>query len=305
VLVNHVLCHLFGSSNVAQKRMEELEDKFNSYLENSLICVIDEAHIGDSPRSKMIMANLKNQITEPVVTIRRMRQSAYETVNRVGFIFNSNKPDPVVVEAGDRRFNVGEYQPNKIELTDADIKAIDSELLNFAFRLAQHVVDAHQVRTPKINAAKIDMQMASRTSADAVADALLQGDLSVLWDALPTSDVSTMDPSMIIKLQPYKQLVYDLVQSRRDRLTRDELRVIFDYNVGNVSPSPWKFTLFAKHHGLTIKDIRVGAKVVKGLLVTWANQSEWFDERLAEIEIEKNPKSKIKVVPSPAVQAAS
>lgn len=303
VLVNEVLAKVFGASNVAQKRMEELEDKFNGYLENSLICVIDEAQISDSGRSKMIMANLKNQITEPVITIRRMRQSAYETTNRVGFIFNSNKPDPVVVEAGDRRFNVGMYQSNKIQITDREIWDIETELQDFAYRLQQHAVDVDAVRTPKVNEAKREMQMASRTSADAVADALLTGDLSVLWDALPTVDASMLDPATAIKLQPYKQLVYELITSRRDRLTREELFIIFNYNVGNIASSPWRLTLYLKHHGLAVRDIRMGARVTKGIYVNWINEESWFQERCAEIELERSPKLKV-VKPSVAQEEA-
>lgn len=296
ILVNHVLVQIFGAANVAQKRMEELEDKFNPYLENSLVCVIDEAQISDSGRAKMIMANLKNQITEPVITIRRMRQSAYETTNRVGFIFNSNKPDPVIVEAGDRRFNVGEYQPNKIQISDTEIRQIHDELQDFAMRLQAHSVDLQAVRTPKINEAKRQMQMASRTSADAVADAILTGDLAVLWDALPTVDPSMLDAASNMKLQPYKPLIYELVQTRRDRLSRDELFIIFNYNVGNVTSSPWKLTLYLKHHGLEIKDIRLNGRVTKGVMVKWSNEDAWFDERAAEIATEKNPATKFKVV---------
>lgn len=297
VLVNHVLVPVFGQSNVVQKRMEELEDRFNGHLENTLICVIDEAQISDSGRSKMIMANLKNQITEPVITIRRMRQSAYEVTNRVAFMFNSNKPDPVIVEAGDRRFNVGDYQAEKLSITDAEIRQIESELMDFALRLQLHSVDVVKVRTPYINEAKRQMQMASQTSADAVANAILTGDLSVLWDALPTVDSSMLDTGTVVKLQPYKQLVYDLVMSRRDRITRDELFIIFNYNVGNVASSPWKLTLYLKHHGLSIKDIRIGSKITKGTIVTWQNSDEWFKDRVAEIELERAPaKSKFKVV---------
>lgn len=303
ILVNEVLSKVFGASNVAQKRMEELEDKFNGYLENSLICVIDEAQISDSARSKMIMANLKNQITEPVITIRRMRQSAYETTNRVGFIFNSNKPDPVIVEAGDRRFNVGDYQPNKIVVTDKEMQTIEFELQDFAYRLQQHAVDIDAVRTPKINEAKRDMQMASRTSADAVADALLTGDLSVLWDALPTVDASMLDPATTVKLQPYKQLIYDLVTSRRDRLTREELFIIFNYNVGNIASSPWRLTLYLKHHGLTIRDIRIGVRVTKGIYVNWVNEDAWFEERCREIELERSPKLKVVKPSAPQEEA--
>jgi hypothetical protein len=142
------------------------------------------------------------------------------------------------------------------------------------------------------------MQMASRTSADVISDALLAGDMSVLWDALPTVDASSMDLQMSMKLQPYKQLLYDLIKSRRDRLTREELFIIYNYNVGNVPNSPYKLTLYLKHHGLTIKDLRIGSKTVKGTYVTWRTSEEWFSERKAEIDAEMSPR--LKVVPPSA-----
>lgn len=293
LLVNEVLVKLFGPSNVAQKRMEELEDRFNPHLETSLLVIIDEAQISDSGRSKMIMANLKNQITEPVVTIRRMRQTSYETPNRVGFIFNSNKPDPVVIEAGDRRFNVGEYQSAKLQITDAEVRAIDSELLDFAYRLQRHSVDFDAVRTPKINEAKREMQMASRTSADAVADAILNGDMSTLWDALPTVEMSMLDPMAAARLIPYETLIKELVTTRRTKLSRDELSIIFNYNVGNVPSSPCKFTMYLKHHGLQIDPIRLNGKLVRGVTVNWQNSDEWFEERLSELQAAGKPNLKV------------
>lgn len=298
VLINKVICPLFGQSNVAQKRMEELEDRFNDYLENSLICSIDEAQISDSGRSNMIMANLKNQITEPKITIRRMRQSAYETDNRIGFIFNSNKPDPVVIERGDRRFNVGEYQAFPFATNDAEISAIENELLAFAYKLQNHKVNIDDVRRARGNDAKKEMQMASRTSADAVADAVLNGDLATLWDALPTIDQSMLDPTTALRLQPYKQLLEDLILTRRDKITREELFVIFNYNVGNVASSPWKLTSYLKHHGINLKDIRLSnTRLAKGLVVKWTTDEEWFEARLAEFKLDKFP-PKLAVVAS-------
>lgn len=305
VLINHVLTQLFGPSNVSQKRMEELEDKFNSHLENTLLCCIDEAQISDSLRSQMIMANLKNQITEPVITIRRMRTNAYEVPNRVGFIFSSNKPDPVTIEAGDRRFNVGAYQKDKIQVTSADIKAIGSELTDFAIRLQQYTVDVDRVRVTLLTESKKEMQLASRTSADAVADAVLTGDLSMLWEALPTGDIASLDATTAVRLQPYKKLMHELVKSRRDRLTRDELFTIFNYNVGNVATSPWKFTLYLKHHGVHVAPVRVGTKVVKGVLVAWTNSDEWFQERIEEINAENAPKIKVVAQHAPTFNPAA
>ena len=296
VLINHVLSPLFGASNITQKRMEELEDKFNDHLEHSLLCCIDEAQISDSGRAGMIMSNLKNQITEPNITIRRMRQSAFETPNRVGFIFCSNKNDPVVIEKGDRRFNVGEYQAYKLVTNDAEVRSIANELADFSYKLQNYKVDLDLVRTPKGSDAKIEMQVASRTTADAVADAILAGDLSTFWEALPTVDASMLDAVTAMKLHPYKQLIHDLILTRRDRLSREELFVIFNYNVGNIPASPWKLSTYLKHHGITLKEIRISpTKTGKGLMVNWTNEDDWFSNRTAEILAEKQP-AKLKVV---------
>lgn len=303
ILINQVLVPLLGRSNVTIKRMEELEDKFNGHLENVLLCFIDEAQISDSSRSKMIMANLKNQITEPTITIRRMRQSAYEVTNHVGYIFGSNMSDPVLLESSDRRHNVGEYQRTRLQISDGELKALELELLDFARRLYHHQIDFDAVRTTITNEAKQEMIAISRSSAENVAEAILVGDLSALWDALPTVEISMLDTQTVMKLQPYKQLVYDLVLTRRNKLTREELFVIFNYNVGNIHSSPWKFTNMLKHKGLSIKKIRIGDRVTMGLTTTWLNSDEWFNERIEEINAEKQPKS-LQVVPKAQSAAA-
>lgn len=287
LLVNYIISPLFGHSNVVQKRMEELEDKFfTSALERALFVIIDEAQISDSGRSKMIMANLKNQITEPVISIRRMRQNAYEVPNRASFIFNSNKIDPVTVETGDRRFNVGEYQPNKIQISDIQLNALSSELVTFSNKLITHKVDTDKVRTPLMNEAKRRMQMASRTSADIVADALLTGQLDALWDALPSDTKSLVSISAQMQAADYTSLVHDLVKTKRAKLSRDELYIIFEYNVGKIPSSPYKLTQYLKHKGLDIKNIRLFGKQTKGIEIDqgWQNSDEWFESCVEDLK---------------------
>lgn len=300
ILVAHILSPLFGQSNVAQRRMEEFEDKFNDYVENSLIVFVDEAQISDSGRNRMIMANIKNYITEPTVTVRRMRQSSYEVANRCGWIFASNMPDPVVVSSADRRFYVGEYQPNRFIITDSEIAAIQTELINLALALSQHQIDMDLVRTPVTNDAKRDMIMVSRSSADTVADAIIKGDLNILWDALPSVPENQLDMQTGMALQSYKPLIYDLVQTGRNKITREELFVIFNYNVGKVPSSPWKLTNYLKHHGIAIKDVKIDNKNVKGVTVNWVNDELWFAARRAEIEADVKKSPVLRSVPKSA-----
>jgi hypothetical protein len=283
LMISEIIVPLFGSWNVSQKRMEELEDRFNDHLESSLIVYVDEAQISDSARSKMIMANIKNQITEPTITIRKMRQSSYEVCNRVGWIFGSNMPDPVTVDIADRRFNVGDYQPNKLKISSVELKQIENELFDFAMFLQQLDVDHDKVRTPLQTEARDHMMQLSQSSADVVAQAILKADLAPLWEALPTVDQSKIPPTVAVKLATYKALIHELVRTKRTKISRDELLIIFDFNVGNIPTSAWKFTSYLRHKNITLKDIRVNDKIVKGMMLEWINSDEWFEERIQEI----------------------
>lgn len=287
LLNSRVFTPLFGKDNIVVRRMEELEDKFNDYVEGSLLICIDEAQISDSGRNKMIMANVKNWITEPTITVRKMRQSSYEITNHAGWIFASNMPDPVVVDSSDRRFNVGEYQPNALSITDAELDNLVKELDIFADYLATYAIRVEDVRTPKMNEAKEQMMMVSRPSADVVADALRQGNLAVLWDALPTIETTRLPLNLQVKVEPYKALLYDIILNDRDRLSRDEIGILFDYNVGNVNLSPWKLTSYLKHHNLSIRDIRINNQVQKGVVVEWKNSDSWFEARRQEISLDQ------------------
>jgi len=297
MLYHYVLRPIFGMSNTLQKRMEELEDKFNESLGRCLLCMIDEAQISESKRSTMIMANLKSQITEPELSIRAMRTNYYTVPNRMGLIFASNMPDPVTIEEGDRRFNIGDYQPDKLEVTSQMLKDIEAELFDFALRLSRHKVDLDAVRTPRMNDAKQQMIDTARSSADTVARALLTGDLSILWDGLPTVDSSMLDPLTQANLFTYKQLVVDLITTRRTKLSRDELKIIFTYNVGNVPGTSNKFTSYLRHHKITLTNTRIANKIVKGAAFDWAMPDEWYEEKLAEIEAERTGKH-LKAVPT-------
>lgn len=292
VLINYIIAPLFGHGNVALRRMEELEEKFNDYIEGSLIMYVDEAQISDSQRSKMIMANIKNYITEPYVTVRRMRQSSYEIENHCAWLFGSNMPDPVIVDSADRRFNVAVYQAIKLIISASEIKQIADELQNFAYYLQQYKVDTALARTPKHNSAKDNIIAVSKSSADIIAEAINKGDLSILWEALPSVDASQLDNITAFALPAYKQLIYELILTKRNKLTREELYIIFNYNVGNIPSYPHKLTSYLKHRNISMKDIRIGEKVVKGTIVEWKNDELWFAARKREIEAERMPKTK-------------
>ena len=299
LIFSRILRPLFGDANVVQKRMTELEDRFNEHLANSLIVNIDEAHISNSGKSGMIMADLKNQITEPKITIRKMRQAAQTVDNRAGFLFFSNMSTPVEVERTDRRFNVGLFQQEPLNITPQEVDHIQNELLSFAYQLQHHPVDITNVRTPILNDAKREIIEGSLHAAESISQALQKGNLEELWDNLPIdhinpSKASHIGYSGIIPTQKYIDLVYDLVRTRRSALHRDELYILFEYNVGKVKPEPKRFSKYLSHVGIKLAmkktpTIAGARKSYRGFTVGptdskgWQQSDEWFDDRLTEL----------------------
>lgn len=286
LLVNHILKPLFGATNFTARRMEELEDKFNGYLEGCLICYIDEVHIGVSKRSDMIMANLKNQITEPSITIRNMRQTAYEVPNYLNWIMSSNMSAPIQLDREDRRFNVGGYQTQPIRVLFPDtaslVAQLEIELVGFADFLTQFKVDLASVRIPIQNEARQDLIDASLTSLDVVGAAVLSGDLETLASYISTE----LEINAEIRSDRYKVLIQEFARTGRNKITRDELRTIFLHTVGDGVPAtPAKFTRFLNHRGIKLKKVRVGDKTIAGIEVEWQLNNELIQEILTGVSV--------------------
>ncbi len=292
LLVHNVLKPLLGA--VVVKRMEELEEHFNGYLETALLVVLDEAQVSDSKRSKMIMANIKNQITEPTITVRRMRTEARTVMNFTSWLILSNMPDPVTIDAADRRFNVGEFRREMLEITDAEIALLEAELPAFAAFLSAYPADRSLARTILASEERDRIIQTSRTSAELVAEALQKGMLEVFWEELPTGATDLLPVYQQALLVEYQELVRAAVIDGKTRFARDELRVLFEYLCGDMPRTPYKFTQLLRHRNIHLKNMRLapGASPVVGFEVTWRVDDDWLAARRAELAL---PKFKEKV----------
>jgi hypothetical protein len=122
ILIKHILQPIFGAPHVTMRRMEELNEPYNHFMEQALIVFVDEMQAKALHNEEGVMAKLRNFITESQITIRGMFRNAYDARNYTNWIFASNKPDPVAIPENDRRMNVAKYQvignmpatPNKL-----------------------------------------------------------------------------------------------------------------------------------------------------------------------------------------------
>ena len=277
VFVNHVLRPVFGT-HIALRRMEELSEKYNHFMEGSLVVFVDEVQTKALQNEAGVMAKLRNFITEETVPIRMMHANAIESRNRSNWILSSNMPDPVAIKKGDRRFNVAKYQPNRLELTDADIGQIAKEVQSFYNYLAEYPAD-YELAGKVIQGHDRDVLISiSESSTDTVGYALAQGNFEFFIDQLPNDDGYKRNALLISRTTEYIEVLRTVAdrtdpKTGRCNITRDELRTMFDYTVGNMPTTPNKFTSLLKHHRIHLEPVWINNKTTRGMAVTWQNAS--------------------------------
>ncbi len=272
ILTNDILRPLFGT-HTAARRMEELNEKYNHFMENSFLVFVDEVQTKALQNERGVMAKLKNFITEPSVPIRAMYANATEAINRTNWIFMSNMPDPVAIDREDRRFNVGKYQPNKLIISDAEVKSIEGELQEFYNYLVNYPAD-YDLAGTVLHTADRDMMISiSETSVDSVGGAILDGTFSFFIDHLPTDNSYMTDFKQNRRVEEYKTVLNNLLLRTQPggmcAIGREELRILFDFTVGGMPTSPNKFTSLLKHHRVHMEAVWVNNKTVRGVKTVW------------------------------------
>jgi Family of unknown function (DUF5906) len=297
ILTNNILRPIFGAAHVASRRMEELADKYNQFMENSLLVFVDEVQIKALQNEGGIMAKLKNFITEENVPMRAMYSNASEARNYTNWIFMSNMADPILIDKNDRRFNVGKYQPNKLVLTDKELDAIEGELQAFHDFLLSYPLDETKAGEVIHTTDRDTMISISESSIDTVASALLEGNFGFFIDQLPTDNSYQRNALLSGKVEDYRDVLAALLGRTNPagncNIARDELRAMLEYVVGNIPVSPNKFTSMLKHHRIHTKVVWVNNKSVNGLSVQWKDTMH-FNKYIADHFAAKGSKTKTK-----------
>lgn len=271
ILTNNILKPLFGT-HTATRRMEELNEKYNHFMEGSFLVFVDEVETKALQNERGVMAKLKNFITEPTIALRQMYANAVEVRNYTNWIFMSNKTDPIIIDKEDRRHNVGKYQPNKLIITDAEIAQIEKELQTFYNFLADYPADVERAGTVIHTTDRNTMISISESSVDTVGSALLEGNMNFFIEQLPT-DTPTRNALQINRVADYQQLLKTLIARTQPNgrcvIGREELLVLFDFTVGGMPTSPNKFTALLKHHRIHLEVVWLNGKSVRGMKIDW------------------------------------
>ncbi len=295
--VKKIVTALLNATNVQTALIGNLEDSFNAWMEGKLFVFVDEIDVDDFSEKGRVTSKLKNYITESTISSRGMRAVMRDVINWTAFFFSSNMPRPVCIPLHDRRYNVGNFQARKLPRPDDD--AVSAELEAFAQFLLAHKADIIQADSIIETEARKEIQKLGVTSIDQTCQDILAGDFEALWMTRP--DEALMANSSIItphsqNARAYCMLMRDIASQclknahtmRNYILSRDEILIILQYNVGNMPVTPNKFTTLLRHHGIITDRFRKDGLRTYGTKIDW-QISEEFRTELQQYLIQSEP----------------
>ena len=276
--VKSILTPILGETNVQTALVHNLEDTFNAWIEKKLFIFIDEIDTDDFKEEGRVTSRLRNYITESMLPSRGMRTLMRNVPNYASFLFSSNKKHPVHIPLQDRRYNVANFQPNKLPRPD-DMQVYE-ELEAFAQFLLNYKADFVRADTIIKTEARTLIQQMGVTSLQETCNAILEGDYQFLWNARPDEQLLVRSPVInqhTQNSQAYLLLLKDIatecirdpVIQQQYPLTRDEMQIILQYNVGNMPVTPNKFTSLLRHNGIMTRSIYKNGETYWGIHVDW------------------------------------
>lgn len=289
VLVSKILKPLFGAEHVLEVTIADMEDRFNSNFERALILWIDEFQAADSREADKVMNRLKNIITEERISLRGMRQEAVQTRSFTNVIVATNHNDPVRLTRHDRRFNVAPPQEKKLEITQAELAAIDDELVAFAAFLQHYEVSVPSVRQVLLNDARDNMIYAGQTTIDRFFQAARAGDLSYFLQFLE----ARMPLQDTVFYSEYESLVSEWCRAALAGawypVARSDLQKLYTYIIGN-GLSPAKFGRVCAINRLQDGRVESNGRHVHGYRIKWAAPQEEIERFLEARTMQQKPK---------------
>lgn len=235
LLIHHVMRPLFGESAVTQTLFHILNTSFNGYMRGKLIVAFNETEMSHAIDWSTTRAKLYDWITEPTIVIHEKGKDAIEEQNFANLILCSNSPRPVMIEDGDRRFNVGEFQKDRLFITPNEYATIaeQRELPELAKHLGRWQVDAEMLLRPYSTDAKQKIYEATHSLLDAVGKAINDGDVRFFIDNRPDAiQLRTDFNGRVLPMHEYDELLQAMAAGTLNVLHVNDLYVLFRIVLG-------------------------------------------------------------------------
>jgi hypothetical protein len=113
----------------------------------------------------------------------------------------------------------------------------------------------------------------STNAIDVAAQALLDGNMDFFWDQLKDKKPPQTHLSLATRegqaYEAYRDLVVEIIQTQPATLSREELRTLFEWTVGNMPDRPHKFTSLVKHHKIHMTAVWRNGRTTRGINLNW------------------------------------
>ena len=266
VMFSKILSPVLGPEYCVMKKLVDFEDKFNGFMERSLLVFVDEAAISTVRNSDLVEELLKNMVTEEQMDIRQMRISGYQRNTYFGTILASNKHESVPIRPNDRRYHVAPRQEQQIIWTPEIEIMIAEELVDFASYLTHLKINLDWVKKPAWNNAKKALMEASTTSVDGFFDALKAGNFSYFWrcyeDEIISGDAVKASQTKMIVERWFHSIGEEIV------IRRDELLAVYSY-VQGANSSVNKIDRMLAMRGMKFDIHKTAEGIKSGVKITW------------------------------------
>lgn len=265
VFFTKVLQKIWGVEYADVLKIDNFEDAYDGNLANKLLICLDEIHMGDSSNPSKALDRLKSLTGNEINSFRHMRQERMQLPCYFNFLVFSNHIDAMLIESGDRRFNVSPPQMTKLaikhpELNNVADKLVEPEIGLFAAFLRYFECDHVQARTALENEAKRNMQTRSSTSVMQFFQALKFGDLEYFVQYVLEVQANPLDIKESHRLDNAKLVVKKWVKDCTDEISTEistnEMRLVYLALYPEKDISPSKFSSMLSKNGVETKRIR-------------------------------------------------
>lgn len=295
VMANVVMRTIIGAPYVVQIRPDEVDTQFNSWMDRKLLVYCDEIEVDFFMNKSAAETRLKMSVTESFMPVRLMRTDVRHPENFVNLIFGSNKPQPVQIPLNDRRFNVGTFQTQNLELSRHDVEVvIPGECEAFAYYLATREADLNRASKVMQTEDRAAIQQLGITSVDEFAHDILVGNLDKLWEYMPDERAMNDHGLVNANASAYASIMKRFINEDVSKISRDELALLFGHAIGKIPEGANKFTTYLRHHGITMKRIWHGDRTQAGIETTWKISPETRKELLASVAVKPEKMRRVK-----------
>jgi hypothetical protein len=256
-LFHQLLVPLFGMDHCYFAKLDTVEDRFNGYLDQNLFFWLDEANVKSSTDGDRMIDSFKNLITEPVISVRRMRQNPINLPNYTNVILASNRPLPIRLPANDRRYNVAPRQEARLLFGPGEYERIQEELVEFAWFLRRLDVVESAVHLPYENEARHALILTSLTSSEDMFRHIIDGRLEWFTNQLMDSVPFPHDHGYREFEPVIRRWLESTLRGENVLCLQEDLMAVYRYVTGNDKITPIAFGKWCAANGLEFQRRRV------------------------------------------------